>query len=150
MSFFDKLFEDPLKTAAIGTALYFGGPMAMSAMGSGAGAAAAGEAATNASILGGGGEAFGSPLASGMSEQMGDFAVEKGLLSNMPSFKDVAGYAKPVGESMMAANAAKGLLGGEHQQLQTQAPQSNPNASQSLAQLYQPYQMQPRQRVNWG
>lgn len=143
MSFFNKLFDDPLKTAAIGTALYFGGPMAMEAMGG------AGMAGGEAAILGGGGEAFGAPTAAGMTEQMGDFTVDKGLLSGGTSFKNAAGYAKPVADSLMAANMAKGLLGGSPQN-QSHAPQSNPNASQSLAQLYQPYQMQPRNRVNWG
>lgn len=133
--------KNPLEGALLGGAMGYGGGLL-------GGAGVGGAEAANASILGGGGEAFGSPLASGMSEQMGDFAISEG---GMPSLKDIAGYAKPVSESLMAANMAKGLLGGgQSQMVQSQAPQSNQNASQSLAQLYQPYQMSQRQRMNWG
>jgi hypothetical protein len=141
MSFFDQFTKDPLSTAATAAALYYGSPMALEAMG-GAGAA---------DVVGGGAEAFGSPTAAGMTEQMGDFVPEKGLLSGMPSFKDAASYAKPVSESLVAASMAKGLLGTPQQQTQSHAPQSNLQAAQSLAQLYQPYQMQQnRNRVTWG
>jgi hypothetical protein len=132
MSFFDQFTKDPLSTAATAAALYYGGPMALEAMGGGA-------------------EAFGPPTAAGMTEQMGDWTPKKGLLSGMPSFKDAASYAKPVSDSLVAASMAKGLLGAPQQQTQSHAPQSNPQAAQSLAQLYQPYQMQQnRNRVTWG
>ena len=144
MSFFDQFTKDPLSTAATAAALYYGGPMALEAMGGMGGMG-------GADVVGGGAEAFGSPTAAGMTEQIGDFVPEKGLLSGTPSFKDVAGYAKPVSESLMAANMAKGLLGTPQQQVQSHTPQSNPQAAQSLAQLYQPYQMQQnRNRVTWG
>jgi hypothetical protein len=144
MSFFDQFTKDPLSTAATAAALYYGSPMALEAMGGMGGMG-------GADVVGGGAEAFGSPTAAGMGEQMGDFVPEKGLLSGMPSFKDAASYAKPVSESLVAANMAKGLLGSHDQQVQSHAPQSSPNASQTLAQLYQPYQMQQnRNRVTWG
>jgi hypothetical protein len=139
MSFIDQFTKDPLSTAATAAALYYGAPYAMSAMGGAA------------DVVGGGAEAFGSPTAAGMTEQMGDWTPEKGLLSGLPSFKEAASYAKPVGESMMAANMAKGLLSTPQQQVQSHAPQSNTQAAQTLAQLYQPYQMQQnRNRVTWG
>lgn len=130
--------KNPLEGALLGGAMGYGGGLL------------GGAEAANASIVGGGGEAFGSPLASQMTEQMGDFVPEQGLLSGLPSFKEVAGYAKPAGEALMVANAASNMFGSKPTNLQSHAPQSNPNASQALAQLYQPYQMQPRNRVTWG
>ena len=151
MSFFDKLLEDPLKTAAIGTALYFGAPAVMGAMGSSGGAAALGgaEAAGGLSAA----ELAGAGTDQALVNSMGESVVNPnagGLLGSMPNFKEVASYAKPVSESLMAANAAKGLLSTPQKQLQSQVPQGSGNSSQLLAQLYQPYQMQPRQKTNWG
>jgi hypothetical protein len=132
--------KNPLEGALLGGALGGFGGQFMPASG-----------AADIGVLGGGADAFGSPLASGMTEQMGDFVPDKGLLAGFPSFKEAASYAKPVGESLMAANMAKGLLSDSTPQQQAPSgQQSNPQAAQILASLYQPYQMQPRNRVNWG
>ena len=125
--FLNKFLEDPLKTAAIGAALYYGAPSMMGAMG--------GDAAQTMV------DEYGSTVAN---------PEHSGLLANLPSGKEVASYAKPVSESLRAASAAKGLLSTPQQQLQSQVPQGGGNSSQLLAQLYQPYQMQPRQKTNWG
>jgi hypothetical protein len=134
MSFFGKLFEDPLKTAAIGAGLYFTGGALAPALGLG-GAGAAGLGATTVDALGqivpvAAGEVGGASggLAAGAGGTAG------GGLLNMA--KDAMGYAKPFGEAASAASAAKGLLS----EPQTPAPTPWAGAqggSQVLAQLAQ-------------
>jgi hypothetical protein len=153
--------NNPLQGALLGGALgATGGLLAPAAAGAGAaGAAATGASALPAAAGSYGAEAFGT--AAGYGGVNAPFAglsspTTGGLLSGM---KEAAAYAKPIGQSLSAANAAKGLLTNPADSMPIQTPQNNSaQGAQILAQLAQQqpsmtpeqqFRMQ-RRKTMWG
>jgi hypothetical protein len=146
MSFFGKLLDDPLKTAALGAGLYFTGGAIAPYLGMG-------EAVAGAAAMGPQMATAGAPLLDAAGVAIAPESA--GLLGTA---KTAASYMKPVGDAAGAAGAVKGLLGDNGSHIQApQVMQGNPAGAQTLASLYQQgVQVTPedqarmQRRMMWG